>query len=162
MPSIIGAKRSTASKREACADELAEGRRLQEEAERCRFDAALDAITELRAREIVHARRTRTELEALLRTPEMETWLLERNGTTVAYACFGKALDFAGIIHECGGNDAELLELLPAIPHAAIVLPPHRRQLARALGTPQAGQLGLALRRKPLPEGIWLDGLTSI
>ena len=162
MPAIIGAARCNEATDAPSEQELAEARALQDEAERRRFDRALDAMLALRDREAVHALRERADFEALLGTPEMETWLLEREGEIVAYACFGKALDFAGVIHECGGADADLLELLPAIPHAAIVLPPHRRQLAHALGEPQSGQLGLALRRKPVPEGIWLDGLTSI
>jgi len=105
--------------------------------------------------------RTLAEFAALLAIPRTQTWVLDDVGIR-AYACVGKGMDFGDVMHECGGDDASLLQLLPALPTHLAVLAPWRRALARRLGSVAEGPLGLVRTGKPLPDGFYIDGLDSI
>lgn len=108
----------------------------------------------------------------VLSTPGMSTFVLERAGAIVAYACCGKAADLQGHWHELGGADEDLAQLLPAAlalagqTEAVLLLPPWRGRLREHLARHivQEATLPGPLHRslgEPLP-GCWIDGLDSV
>jgi hypothetical protein len=112
-----------------------------------------------------------TTMSLLLSTPGMSTFVLERSGRAVAYACTGKGADLQGHWHELGGDD-DVARLLPAAMHLAeqteamLLLPPYRGQLALPLAAFVVGTAeleGPMMRSfdEPLPT-CWMDGLDSL
>ena len=64
-------------------------------------DAA--AVLALYDRHPLRAQRQPADVAAHLAPETSRTWLLERDGETIAYASLGKGADFPGYVHEYGG-----------------------------------------------------------
>jgi GNAT superfamily N-acetyltransferase len=117
--------------------------------------------------------RTAVAMSGLLTTPGLSTFVLERDGLVVAYACTGKGADLQGYWHEVGGSDADVAELVPAAMHladqrdAVLLLPPYRVGLRELLGAAVVGDGELAgpmvrsCGGAALPQ-CWIDGLDSV
>jgi GNAT superfamily N-acetyltransferase len=117
--------------------------------------------------------RTAVAMSGLLTTPGLFTFVLERDGQPVAYACTGKGADLQGYWHELGGSDEDLAELLPAALHLAdqrdalLLLPPYRPRLRGLLGVAVVGEAMVAgpmvrsCGGAALPP-CWIDGLDSV
>ena len=131
--------------------------------------AALHALHE---RKPLGVRRTLRTMSTLLTTPGMDVFVLERDGTAVAYACCGKGADLHDHWHELGGSDDDLARLLPAAMHAcdqidaALLLPPYRARLAELLADHVVGEVAVAgpmVRPATLAAApCWFDGLDSV
>lgn len=114
-------------------------------------------------------KRSAAEFEALLRTPRLQTWVLERDAQSRAYACVGKGMDYENVAHETGGDDDALGELLCALPIRFAVLPRERQALARRYGRSYPNPLALAQARVRLGDRdleaalrLSIEGLDSI
>ncbi len=62
-----------------------------------------------------HASRTlriKEETEALMTVPNMQTYVCEREGEVVGYACMGRGEDLAQVIHEWGGEPDAVLPIV--------------------------------------------------
>lgn len=62
-----------------------------------------------------HASRTlriKEETEALMAVPNMQTYVCEREGEVVGYACMGRGEDLAQVIHEWGGEPDAVLPVV--------------------------------------------------
>jgi GNAT superfamily N-acetyltransferase len=117
--------------------------------------------------------RTASAMSGLLTTPGLSTFVLERDGQPVAYACTGKGADLQGYWHELGGSDEDVAELLPAAMHladqrdAVLLLPPYRPRLRELLGPAVigdgevAGPMVRSCGGAALPA-CWIDGLDSV
>lgn len=132
--------------------------------------AALHALHE---RKPLRVDRSPRAMSALLTTPGLSTFVLERDGAVVAYACTGKGADLQGWWHEVGGADEDVASLLPRAmalaghPQAMALVPPYRSDLPRRLGgfaqetATIAGPMVCALVDRPVP-GWFVDGLDSV
>ena len=132
--------------------------------------AALHALHERKPLRIARDLRT---MSGLLTTPGLWTFVLERGGAIVAYACCGKGADLQNWWHELGGADADVALLLPAaLPAlhqdaAFLLLPPYRPALPGLLASAVADRVQVAgpmladLGPAPLPA-TWIDGLDSV
>lgn len=110
--------------------------------------------------------RSAEETAALLACPGMETLVLQREREVVAYACLGRGADFAGTVHEWGGEADDVLALLGE--HArrararnhhgpiAVIAPPEAARLVERLAALDARiSTGvLALGKVLLPEPL--------
>jgi GNAT superfamily N-acetyltransferase len=117
--------------------------------------------------------RTTVAMSGLLTTPGLSTFVLERDGLAVAYACTGKGADLQGYWHELGGSDEDVAELLAAAMHladqrdAVLLLPPYRARLRQLLGATVvgdgevAGPMVRSVGGAALPP-CWIDGLDSV
>jgi GNAT superfamily N-acetyltransferase len=116
--------------------------------------------------------RSHTTMSGLLTTPGMATFVRERDGRVVAYACCGKGADLDLHWHEVGGADADVATLLAAALHAAgqteavLLLPPYRPDLPARLGRAVTAAFelpGPMVRslRTTRPD-CWIDGLDSV
>lgn len=135
-----------------------------------RDHASLHAFHE---RKPLRVDRSPRAMSALLTTPGLSTFVLERDGAVVAYACTGKGADLQGWWHEVGGSDEDVAALLPRAmalaghPQAIALVPPYRSDLPRQLsGFAQetatiAGPMVCALVDRPAP-GWFVDGLDSV
>lgn len=131
--------------------------------------AAMHALHE---RKPWRVERSLSTMATLLSTPGMTTFVLERNGVVVAYACCGKGADLQGHWHELGGDDEHLAVLLPAAMHAneqidaMLLLPPYRPQLATRLDRIVVDSVtvpGPMVRTSGGAIGsFWIDGLDSV
>jgi GNAT superfamily N-acetyltransferase len=135
--------------------------------------ADLPSLHALHARKPCAAERTLGELAVLLTATPMATWVLERGGEVIAYACQGKGLDFTGWWHEVGGEDEDVAALVStamaasAQKRATLLLPDYRRGVVQALGTAveavREGVSGLCLALTERGRAPWfVDGLDSI
>ncbi len=127
----------------------------------------------LHAQKPLGIERTARMMSALLSTPGLSTFVLERGGEVVAYACTGKGADLHGWWHEFGGSDADVAELLPRAlelagqPQALAIVPPYRSGLLAGLGpacieaATVAGPMVAALGDGPAPA-LFVDGLDSV
>lgn len=71
--------------------------------------AAIHALYEQHPSRVV---RSEEESAALLACPNMNTLVLERDGTVAAYACMGRGADFERTIHEWGGAPDDVLAIV--------------------------------------------------
>ena len=111
-------------------------------------------------------------MSKLMTTPGMATFVLERDGEVIAYACTGKGADLQGHWHELGGTDQAVAALLPEAMHlseqieAALLLPPYRHGLAELLGEQVvgAGDVPGPMRHAADDTRLacWVDGLDSV
>ena len=131
-----------------------------------------EALHALHHQKIRHVQRSKRAMSTMLTTPGMATFVLERDGRPVAYACTGKGADLQGYWHELGGSDQDLAVLIPAAMHAtdqrraALLLPPYRPAL-RGLLAPytveEAAASGPMIFADNAAVGpCWIDGLDSI
>ena len=113
------------------------------------------------------------DMALLLSVPGMWTMVLERDAEIVAYACYGKGVDFPNWWHEMGGTDRDVGTLLrgamESMGHdqATILLPPYRTELKGFLGSclVSSRECHGALRLDLTPAGrrdFFIDGLDSI
>lgn len=131
------------------------------------------ALFALHERKPWRVERTAMAMSGLLTTPGLGTFVLDREGLAVAYACTGKGADLQGYWHELGGSDEDLAELLPAALHhadqreAVLLLPPYRSRLRGLLGAAVvgsgevAGPMVRSIGGAALPP-CWIDGLDSV
>ena len=117
--------------------------------------------------------RTPRAMSALLTTPGLSTFVLERSGEVVAYACTGKGADLQGWWHEFGGSDNDIASLLPRAldlaghPQAIVIVPPYRNALVRELGpacievATVAGPM-VAKLTDQVAATVFVDGLDSV
>jgi GNAT superfamily N-acetyltransferase len=134
-----------------------------------RDHAALHALHEQKPRYISRSIQT---MSTLLSTPGMTTVVLERNQQAVAYACIGKGADLHGHIHEVGGTDEDLAELIPIAMHVVdqieliLLVPPYRQKLQEMLGHQTSAEFtvpGPMMRSaQEVPVSCWIDGLDSV
>ena len=130
-------------------------------------------LHELHAQKPLGVERSLRMMSALLSTPGLSTFVLERDGAVVAYACTGKGADLHGWWHEFGGSDEDVAELLPRAlelagqPQALAIVPPYRHALVRELGpacidVAQVGGPMAAGLREPVAPALFVDGLDSV
>ena len=117
--------------------------------------------------------RSSRAMSALLTTPGLSTYVLERDGAVIAYACTGKGADLHGWWHEFGGSDQDVAALLPRAldlagqPQAIVIVPPYRNALVRELGpacievATVAGPMVAALTDE-VAAAVFVDGLDSV
>jgi GNAT superfamily N-acetyltransferase len=132
-----------------------------------------EAMWALHRQKPLGVERDRKTMSGLLTTPGMSTFVRERGGRIVAYACCGKGADLQNWWHEVGGSDADVAALLPAAmarlgqAAAFALVPPYRTRLADALGAlctdraRVAGPMQATLDALP-PTPVWIDGLDSV
>ncbi len=112
-------------------------------------------------------------MSALLTTPGLFTYVLERDSDVIAYACTGKGADLHGWWHEFGGPDLDVAALLPRAlelaghSQAIVIVPPYRTTLVPALGSAcievatVAGPMVAALTDE-VAAAVFVDGLDSV
>ena len=127
----------------------------------------------LHAQKPLGIQRTPRAMSALLTTPGLSTFLLERSGEVVAYACTGKGADLHGWWHEFGGSDRDVAAMLPRAldlaghPQAIAIVPPYRDGLVRELGVScvevatVAGPM-VAKLTDEVGAAVFVDGLDSV
>ena len=117
--------------------------------------------------------RSPKETARLLSCPEMRVSLAERDGECVAYVCYGRGGDLAGVAHEWGGDPSGVLSCLAALlreTEAIFVMAPGNPgplgELLDSLGALRAnGRLGMSKplgAESSLPTEAFLWGLDSI
>ena len=132
----------------------------------------LDLLTLHRLKPL-RVERSLHDMALQLGVPRMTTMVLERGHRVVAYACFGKGIDFQGWWHELGGSDGDLATLIlgtmevMGIEKSTVLMPPYRPELLRRLGPSlvSSHEGAGALRRALTPIGnadFFVDGLDSI
>ncbi|MEM7205636.1 MAG: GNAT family N-acetyltransferase [Planctomycetota bacterium] len=133
----------------------------------------LPAIFDLHRAKPTRVERDLSALALMLSATPMQTLVLERAGAPVAYACYGKGLDFIGWWHEVGGQDSDVVELVRGAmtvlgqPSATLVLPHYRAGVRDALASDlQEERQGVVALRCPLTQrgaaDLFVDGLDSI
>jgi GNAT superfamily N-acetyltransferase len=133
----------------------------------------LPAILALHQRKPLAVERSLQDLALLLSARPMQTMVLERRGELLAYACYGKGLDFADWWHEVGGDDQQVATLVQGAmeilgqQEATLLVPSYRRDLVDLLGRAVLRiNDGIAALCKPLREAgrreFFVDGLDSI
>lgn len=132
-----------------------------------------DRLHELYTRHGARVGRSAQETASLLLCPEMKVLVATRGEQVVAYACFGRGADLAGVVHEWGGCPEGVLSCLDALLEQAdslFLMAPGAAgpmgELLEVCGAIRAeGRLGMV---KPLgaagglPEGAFVWGLDSI
>lgn len=130
-------------------------------------------LLELHRRKPLRVERSLRVMSGLLTTPGMSTFVLERGGEVVAYACCGKGADLQNWWHETGGADADVAALLPGAVRSLgasasfVLLPPYRRDLPALLAQHLLERSGLdgpmvcGLDACGLPP-CYVDGLDSV
>jgi GNAT superfamily N-acetyltransferase len=91
----------------------------------------------------IHSARSLGDFESFVRIPDCKTYVADRDGHVVAYACIGKGLDFPNFAHELGGTDADVTWML------------------RELATHSAEPLGVLLPLWRVSMLHFTSGLTS-
>ena len=130
-------------------------------------------ILELHSAKSYRVERDLHDMALLLSVPGMRTMVLEHDAEIVAYACYGKGVDFPNWWHEMGGTDHDVGTLLRGAmestghEQAMVLLPPYRTGLKGFLGTSlvSARECYCALRLELTPAGrrdFFVDGLDSI
>ena len=131
-----------------------------------------EALRALHHQKIRRVQRSTRTMSTVLTTPGMATFVLERDGRPVAYACTGKGADLQGYWHELGGSDQDLAVLIPAAMHAidqrqaALLLPPYRPALRGLLASYTIEEVAapgpMVLADNAEAGSCWIDGLDSI
>ena len=133
----------------------------------------LPAILELHQRKPMGVERNLGDLALLLSAKPMQTMLMERRGELLAYACYGKGLDFGDWWHEIGGADEHVATLVRGAmeilgqEEATLLAPGYRVGLVeRFEGSVVEAKEGIAALCKPLTDAgrreFFVDGLDSI
>lgn len=73
------------------------------------------AIHTLYSSHVSRTLRIKEETQALLGIPNMQTYVCERDGEVVGYACMGRGEDLAQVIHEWGGAPDAVLPVVSQI-----------------------------------------------
>jgi GNAT superfamily N-acetyltransferase len=131
------------------------------------------ALWDLHRQKPLRIDRTAGDLALLFSIPRMRTFVLERRGSAVAYACLGKGTDFPDWWHELGGSDEDVAALVRAgmdvmdLEEATLLLPPYRTTLAAMLAPMRRGTRdGICALRHSLTElgqaDFFIDGLDSV
>ncbi len=104
------------------------------------------------------------DFAAALRIPRLDAWVLDADGAVAAYALVGKGMDFPGVVHDSGGENEALVELLRALPMHFAILPYHRLDEATRIGAASLHTIGLArCKHARAPRRGWsIEGLDSI
>jgi GNAT superfamily N-acetyltransferase len=130
-------------------------------------------LHELYLRHEARVERSLEETARLLTCPGMRVSLAEREGECVAYVCYGRGGDLAGVAHEWGGDPRGVLSCLAALlreTEAIFVMAPGNPgplgELLDSLGAPRAnGRLGMSKplgAERSLPAEAFIWGLDSI
>lgn len=133
----------------------------------------LVAMWELHASKPLRVDRTLTDMALLMSIPHMRVLVLERHAKAVAYACYGKGVDFPNWWHEQGGSDEDVATLIRgamdvmAADEATVLLAPYRTTLRTMLRSMQrSARDGICALRYALSEtgkaDFFIDGLDSV
>ncbi len=79
---------------------------------RAATDADVEAIHTLYSSHASRTLRIKEETESLLRIPNMQIYVCERDGAVVGYACMGRGEDLQHVIHEWGGAPEGVLPVV--------------------------------------------------